>query len=255
MKLMRALWKKYPRSAAFEDDFIGLQVGKLKDTIDRVMICLDFDETIFETALQFKPDLILTHHPFIYGKMNEVLERDVKKKELVDRLRREIDCPIVSMHTNFDNAPDGMNDLFATKLDLINIYRNPRMEMMRIGELPEAMSVEVFMNYIVDKAEVTYASLVNAGSDTIRKVGFICGGGSGYFKSAIDEDCDVYISGDCPHHVRREITRYGMNYIDIPHEVERIFIPKMKDVLLAICPDLEILAVDHEVEARMYIVE
>lgn len=255
MKLMRALWKKYPRSAAFEDDFIGLQVGKLKANIDRIMVCLDFDETIFETALQFKPDLILTHHPFIYGKLKEVLERDIQKKELVSRLRSEIGCPIVSMHTNFDNAPDGMNDVFAFQLGLINVYRNPNMEMMRIGELPEAMSIEVFMNYLVDKARISYASLVNAGSETIHKVGFICGGGSGYFKEAMKEECDVYISGDCPHHVRREIVRYGMNYIDIPHEVERIFIPKMKDVLLEICPELDVLEVDHEDEARMYILE
>ena len=41
MKFMRALWKKYPRKEAEGFDFIGLQIGKLKDDINKVLIALD----------------------------------------------------------------------------------------------------------------------------------------------------------------------------------------------------------------------
>ena len=68
MKFMRALWKKYPRKEAEGFDFIGLQIGKLKDDINKVLIALDYDESLLEITREFKPDLIITHHPFIFGK-------------------------------------------------------------------------------------------------------------------------------------------------------------------------------------------
>ena len=68
MKFMRALWKKYPRKEAEGFDFIGLQIGKLKDDINKVLIALDYDESLLEITREFKPDLIITHHPFIFGR-------------------------------------------------------------------------------------------------------------------------------------------------------------------------------------------
>ncbi|HCY67539.1 MAG TPA: hypothetical protein DHU62_02220, partial [Firmicutes bacterium] len=60
MKFMRALWKKYPRKEAEGFDFIGLQIGKLKDDINKVLIALDYDESLLEITREFKPDLIIT---------------------------------------------------------------------------------------------------------------------------------------------------------------------------------------------------
>ena len=74
----------------------------------------------------------------------------------------------------------------------------------------------------------------------------IGGGGSREFINAKLEGYDVYISGDTPHHVRRDIIANHYNYLDVSHEVERIFIPQMKKILLEIEPTLHVETIDHE---------
>ena len=63
---------------------------------------------------------------------------------------------------------------------------------------------------------------------------------------ALEEGCDIYISGDAPHHVRRGIVTDNFNYLDMPHEIEHIFMPQMKKVLLGIDSSLEVITFDHE---------
>jgi hypothetical protein len=46
--------------------------------------------------------------------------------------------------------------------------------------------------------------------------------------------------------VRRAIVCEKFNYLDVPHEVEKIFMPQMKKILLEIDPTLNVLMVDHE---------
>lgn len=169
MKFMRALWKKYPRKEAEGFDFIGLQIGKLKDDINKVLIALDYDESLLEITREFKPDLIITHHPFIFGKRSKVLASDQLKNNLVHELEDNLNIPIVSLHTNFDAAEGGMNSSLANKLDLINVYRAKDFPMMRIGELPVSMDIDVFVKYFMERANVSYSSLINEGKNTIKK--------------------------------------------------------------------------------------
>ena len=117
---------------------------------------------------------------------------------------------------------------------------------MRIGELKEAMSIEEFARFAKAKLDVDYGLLIDEGNQMIKKVGIVGGGGSRDWFIARDEGCDIYISGDAPHHVRRAIVNEHFNYLDVPHEVERIFMPQMKKILLEIDPTLNVLIVDHE---------
>ena len=62
----------------------------------------------------------------------------------------------------------------------------------------------------------------------------------------MDEGYDIFITGDTPHHIRRDVLAQHYNYLDVAHEVEKIFIPQMKKILLSIDPSLEVIEVDHE---------
>ena len=65
-------------------------------------------------------------------------------------------------------------------------------------------------------------------------------------ENAQKEGYDIFISGDIPHHGRREVVLRKYNYLDLPHEIEKIFMPQMEETLLSIDPTLEIVKVDHE---------
>ncbi len=244
--MLAKLAKRFPKRIAKDNhDFVGLMNGKLPDEVHKILLCLDYDELVLPKAKEFQPDLILTHHPFYFGNKKWILEHDEHKRELTQEMDK-LNIPIYSMHTNFDQGRGGMNDALTAALGLENVYAPEKDPMMRIGTLPNEMEVEDFAKYAKEKFHVDYSLLIAKGNKYIKKVGIIGGGGSRSWPIAKEEGCDIYISGDAPHHVRRDVIIDDFNYLDMPHEIEKIFMPTMKNLLLEMDPTLEILIVDHE---------
>ncbi len=244
--ILRKLAKSFPkRYAKMNHDHVGLMTGKRPEKIKKVFLSLDLDWEVLPLVKEFKPDVIITHHPFIYGTRARVLKYDESKRLLVEEIDR-LGIPVYSYHTNFDTGVGGMNDTLAKALGLINVYAPEKDPMMRIGELEEVKQAEEFAKFAKTVFHVDYALLINCGSKNIKKVGIIGGGGSRGWRLAKEEGCDIFISGDAPHHVRRDVVNAKYNYLDMPHEIEKAFMPRMKEILLEIDPSLEIKTVDHE---------
>lgn len=247
IKLLRNLAKRYPKSIASRGDHIGLMAGKLKEETKTIVLCLDLDDISFNIIKEkgYKPDLILTHHPFLYGTRYQVFKHDEIKKRLCLEVE-EMSMNVYSMHTNFDTGKDGMNDALAEALGLENIKPLEFCRMARGGELPRKMEVHEFAKYANERLGIEYSLLVHAGKDYVKRVAIVGGGGSRRYDVAILEGYDIFISGDAPHHVRREVIANKFNYLEVSHEVERIFMGQMKKVLLEIDPTLEVICINHE---------
>lgn len=252
IKLLRNLSVRFPKSIKSRGDRVGLMTGKLPENVDNILLCLDFDDIVFDklSTLSHKPDLILTHHPFIYGTKYRIFQRDLVKKDLCERIDK-LEIPVYSMHTNFDRGQDGMNDALANALHLKDIKPLETASMARGGRLEKAMEIHEFAKYANKCLGLKYSQLVHAGKDKIETVAIIGGGGSREYKNAMLEGYDIYISGDTPHHVRREVIAYKYNYLDVSHEVERIFIPQMKKILLEIDPTLNVETINHEEQPEL----
>ena len=246
--LLNKLGKRFPKKyAKMNHDFVGLMTGKLPEEIHKIVLCLDCDWEIFDKIKEEKPDLVLTHHPLVYGLRSRVFKRDPSKKELCDALDK-INVPVYSMHTNFDTGLGGMNDALAEALHLKNVKVIEENIMMRGGELESPMSAEEFAKMANKAFKVHYSLLINKGKKDIRSVAIIGGGGSGNWPIAKDNGYDIYVSGDAPHHVRRDIVNAKYNYLDMPHEIEKIFMPTMKKLIHELDESIEIVVIDHEVE-------
>ena len=101
--LLRKLSTFFPKKLAEAYDYPGLQVGKLKEDTNNVLLCLDFDEDvlnyILNNKLESQIDLIITHHPFIFGNKKDILANDNNKNYLYHKME-ELNIPIYSFHTN-----------------------------------------------------------------------------------------------------------------------------------------------------------
>lgn len=250
-KLLRYFGKLYPKRIAKENhDFVGLMTGKLPEKIERIVICLDLDRSIIEEVLAFKPDIVFTHHPFIYGTRFQVFKKDEDKKEFSLYLD-EINLPVYSLHTNFDSGKQGMNDALAEKLELINIRPLENNPMARGGELKEPRKIAEFASFAIKVLNVPYGLLINKGEQLIKSVAIVGGAGSRSWKIAKEEGYDLFISGDVPHYVRRDIELANYNYLDLPHEIENIFMEQLKKVLLDLDPALKIKTITHEIPPKV----
>ena len=246
--LLNKLGKRFPKKyAKMNHDFVGLMTGKLPEEIRKIVLCLDCDWEIFDKIKEEKPDLVLTHHPLVYGLRSRVFKRDPSKKELCDALDA-INVPVYSMHTNFDTGLGGMNDALAEALHLRNVKVIEDNIMMRGGELESSMSAEEFAKMANKAFGVQYSLLINKGKKEIKNVAIIGGGGSGNWPIAKNNGYDIYVSGDAPHHIRRDIVNAKYNYLDMPHEIEKIFMPTMKKLIHELDESIEIVIINHEVE-------
>jgi len=244
-KLLYNLRKWFPKSVGYPGDFIGLQTGKIKGDIKTIAICLDFDNDVFDKIKNRKVDLILTHHPFIYGKRKEVMFYDIVKRKLCNTIDK-LKIPVYSMHTNFDSGKGGMNDALAIKLGLKNIKSLKADPMIRGGKLPKEMDIHAFAKLAKEKLELDYVMLIARGKKKVKSAAICGGAAAGCFKMAMEEGYDVFLSGDAPHHIRHDVNCYKYNYIEIAHEVEKIFIPVMAKKLKELDSKLNIICVDTQ---------
>ncbi len=251
-QLINKLGRLFPKRLRHGKDPIGLQTGKLDGDVKTVLLCLDFDEIVYDKILLMHniPDLIITHHPFIYGTKHKVFKFDLLKKELCEKVD-DLNIPIYSMHTNFDTGKNGMNDTLAEMIRLNNIRVPLFSPMARVGELSEPMDIKQFAYYVKEKLSVKGGYLINEGTKSITSVCIIGGGGWYHYKQSQEEGYDIYISGDMPHHGRRGVIAHRYNYLDLPHEIENVFMNKMKDIILSIDSNINVIAIQHEVEPEV----
>lgn len=247
IKLLRNLAKRFPKSIRSPGDYVGLMTGKLPEEVNTILLCLDFDDIVYDELLKMKkkPDMILTHHPFIYGTRYRVLKRSEIKRSLVERIDA-MGIPVYSMHTNFDTGRGGMNDAIAEALGLSDIKPLETCPMARGGSLPQEMEIHEFAKYANKRLNLEYSHLIHGGKDKVKTVAMVGGGGSYKYMNAMLEGYDIYISGDTPHHIRRDVIAAHYNYLDVSHEVEKIFMKQMDKILKEIDPNLETIIIDHE---------
>lgn len=229
--LLRAFGKDFPKRLAKPyGDYVGLMCGKLPRRLEKIVVVLDLEWINLDEIIKEKPDLVITHHPFIYGSKTKVLKQDPIRKKMVMTLEKN-NIPVYSLHTNFDAGRGGMNDAIANAIGLIDVVPLKGDVLARGGKLTKPMPIELFANMVKQKLRLPYAHLIAQGKPTIERVALIGGGGAKYYPTAMEEGYDIFLSGDSAHHVRRGIVNARFNYLEIAHEVESIFIPTMADYL------------------------
>lgn len=108
-----------PREIAWERDNIGLQVGDMRATVTRILVCLDCTEQVVAEASKRKADLIISHHPVMFRPPKSITPEDVIGR--VIRALIEHDINLYSAHTNLDFTRGGTSFAIAEALGLQNV--------------------------------------------------------------------------------------------------------------------------------------
>jgi dinuclear metal center YbgI/SA1388 family protein len=97
-------------------DNTGLQTGEYSQIIHAALLTIDVTEEILQEAIEKKANLIITHHPLIFGGLKRITGSSVVEKIVIKAIRNHI--AILAVHTNLDNAEGGVNAKLAEKLGL-----------------------------------------------------------------------------------------------------------------------------------------
>lgn len=108
-----------PKKYAMDGDKIGLQIGRLNQQVERVMIALDVLEEVVDEAIEKNVQLIIAHHPLIYRPLQKITF-DSSYGKIIEKLIKN-DIAVYTAHTNLDVAKGGVNDMLANALGLKNI--------------------------------------------------------------------------------------------------------------------------------------
>ena len=230
--LIEKIEERYPRIYACDWDNVGLLAGDREQEVKTVYIALDATDEVIEKALKAKTDLLLTHHPMIFGRIKSVTTDDYVGERLIRLIRGNVSY--YAMHTNYDVM--GMAELAASFLGLTDTFVLEEVfdgeGIGRVGRLPGVMTLEECAKLVKERFHLPNVRVFGDLNKIVRIAALSPGAGKSMAKPALMSGADVLITGDIDHHTGIDMDDCGMAIIDAGHYgIEHIFIEDMKEFL------------------------
>ncbi len=220
----------------------GLQVGRSDTPVRRVAFAVDACMASFTRAVELGADLLCVHHGLFWGKPIPLTGAHYRRvKYLLDH-----DLALYAAHLPLDMQMEvGNNAGLADALNLktresFGDYHGIKIGLK--GELPEALDIDGVLRQLGLSRDGALG-ILDFGSDRIRTVGIISGGADKEVEQALDENLDLYLTGELSHQVYHTCLEgkihliagghyytetYGvrnlMKRLQRDHEVETVFV-------------------------------
>ena len=186
-------------------DNAGLQLGLTEAEVSGALLCLDVNEQIVDEAIRKGCNLIVSHHPLLFRGLKQISGQDYVQRCVIKAIKHDI--VVVSMHTNMDNAQDGVNWKMAERLGLAGcrFFAQKVVDGLEagsgvVGELPEAMAAQDFVELVKRQFDVQCALCNELLQRPIRKVALCGGAGDFLLPDALREGADAFITGEMHYH-------------------------------------------------------
>src|SRR6478609_8264765 len=117
--IIRVLENKAPLSLQESYDNAGLLTGSPGWECKGILCTLDATEAVILEAKNRGCNLVVAHHPIIFGGLKKINGKNYVQKTIIKAIKNDI--AIYAIHTNLDNILNGVNGRIAELLGLKNI--------------------------------------------------------------------------------------------------------------------------------------
>ena len=221
-----------------EWDNSGHLIGDFRKEVKKCVMALDATKEVCLFAKEVEADLVLTHHPIIFGGI------DCVKSDSAVYTLANAGIAQISAHTNFDIADGGINDNLAGILELDNI-KSVEGSFIRIGELDMEMSIDDFAQYVADKLDcngIRYTEM-----EKLIKTVAVGGGACEEETEIAMQYADCFVTGDMKYHKMLDAAEDGFAVISAGHfETENKAFLMLKEKLEKIFTDVEFISAPCE---------
>lgn len=248
--VMDVIEAAYPREYALDWDNVGLLVGRDDKEVRRIYIALDATDEVIDAAIESQADMLVTHHPMIFGALKRINNLDFIGNRILKLIQSDISY--YAMHTNYDVL--GMARLSGEKMNLSKAEvleatcengpsDNGEEGIGRVADLDHPVTLQECGHEVKKSFQLNAVKIFGDLDARVRRIAISPGSGKSMIKAALDKKADVLITGDIGHHEGIDAVAQGLAVIDAGHYgIEHIFMEDMRQYLGSYLTDVEVMA-------------
>ena len=201
-----------PTSLSCEWDNDGIMCASDNDKeVRKILFALDVTSDVLEYARANSYDTVISHHPFVFNKLDGIKDDFVSKK-IVFAIKNGIN--IMSFHTRLDAVENGVADSFAKLFDY-DFKKVDKNGIGRVLELNKTYKLEAFCNYVKEKTKTQAVFYI--GNNDVKKI-YVCpGDGKDFIDDAIICGCDTLVTGRASYNSMIDAEQKGLNVVECGH--------------------------------------
>lgn len=258
-EVFRFLQEKAPFELQEGFDNAGFLVGREESSINRILVSLDITEQVVREAADQGAQLIVAHHPVIFGGVTSVTDQTVTGRILLSLAENGIAA--ICAHTNLDAVEGGVNDALALRLGLTDIGQLKQAGVDgqgrpygigRVGMVPE----QPLYDFAIAVKRLLGANgirLVDGGKG-VRMVAVGGGACAEFMADALAQGCDTFVTSDVKYHQFLEARALGLNLVDAGHfPTENVVCPVLQDWLTKRFPQVAVSMSQRHTEVFSYL--
>ena len=224
-------------------DNAGLQVGLTEAEVSGALLCLDVNEMIVDEAIRKGCNLIVSHHPLLFRGLKQVSGQDYVQRCVMKAVKNDI--VIASMHTNMDNAMNGVNWKIAERLGLMDcrFFAPKQVNGIEagsgvVGTLPQPMSAKDFILEVKKLFGVECAQCNELLQRPVKHVAICGGAGDFLLDDAVLAGADAFITGEMHYHVYFDHEQKIQICVIGHYQSEQYTTEIFRDIINKECPGL-----------------
>ena len=238
-------------------DNAGLQIGLTEADVSGALLCLDVTEQIVDEAERKGCNLVVSHHPLLFRGLKQISDATDVQRTVWKAVRKGI-C-VVSMHTNLDNAPSGVNFKIAERLGLsgVGFFASKNIDGMEcgsgvIGQLAQPMAADDFIQHVKKQMEAESAMCNELLRRPISRVAVCGGAGDFLLDDAVRAGADAFLTGEMHYHQyfghEQQIQICVIGHYESEHFSTEIF----RDIIQKACPEVKTVIAETNTNPIIY---
>ena len=207
----------YPKSLSCDWDNDGIMCcADTSASVEKVLVSLDASLGAIEYATANGFDVLLTHHPMIFRKLNAVSIEEYRGNRIVSAISGGV--TVMSFHTRLDAGVGGVNDCLVRTLGFepcSSFGDSDCPEAGRIFELEKPMMSEDFALLCKEKLDASSVRLT--GIKEAKRIAVVGGGGGDFIDAAISCGADLLLTGECSYNAAQDAAEQGLAVVEAGH--------------------------------------
>ena len=227
-------------------DNAGFLVGREGTQVSKILVALDITKQVVEEAAEQGAQLIVAHHPVIFGGVQSITDRTVTGQILLSLAEQGIAA--ICAHTNLDAVEGGVNDALALRLGLTDIEQLKQegvdgqgraYGIGRVGRVSEQPLYDFAMG-VKRLLGANGLRLVDGGKP-VRKIAVGGGACANMLDDVLAIGCDTFVTSDVKYNHFLDAKAQGLNLIDAGHfPTEDVVCPVLRDWLAERFPQVSV---------------